>query len=132
MLALLARRGGADRERRGFAPLLLLDDVLSELDPDRRRILAERVLGRGPDAGHRDARRRPFPLEPALSARGLAGGREGGVIDRVGDAVARELGPVRPDAGIARFVESWPEAVGTEIAPRTPGPRGSRATGRCT
>ena len=31
-------------ERRGVPPLLLLDDVLSELDSDRRRILAERVL----------------------------------------------------------------------------------------
>ena len=28
-------------------PLLLLDDVLSELDPDRRRILAERIARRG-------------------------------------------------------------------------------------
>jgi recombinational DNA repair ATPase RecF len=28
-------------------PLLLLDDVLSELDPQRRRILAERVRGAG-------------------------------------------------------------------------------------
>jgi DNA replication and repair protein RecF len=33
--------------RRGFAPLLLLDDVLSELDPNRRRALAERVQGAG-------------------------------------------------------------------------------------
>ena len=29
------------------APLLLLDDVLSELDPDRRRVLAERISGMG-------------------------------------------------------------------------------------
>ena len=28
-------------------PLLLLDDVLSELDPARRRLLAERVRGAG-------------------------------------------------------------------------------------
>ncbi len=32
---------------RGRAPLLLLDDVLSELDPGRRRVLAERVATRG-------------------------------------------------------------------------------------
>jgi hypothetical protein len=38
------------------------------------------------------------------------------VIDRVGNAVARELGRFGPTTGIARFVESWPEAVGTEIA----------------
>jgi DNA replication and repair protein RecF len=35
---LLARRGAAP-------PLLLLDDVLSELDPERRRILVERLRG---------------------------------------------------------------------------------------
>jgi DNA replication and repair protein RecF len=33
--------------RRGFPPLLLLDDVLSELDPERRAVLAERVRGFG-------------------------------------------------------------------------------------
>ena len=34
-------------ERRGFPPLLLLDDVLSELDPERRRILADRLRTSG-------------------------------------------------------------------------------------
>ena len=34
-------------DRRGVPPLLLLDDVLSELDPGRRRTLAERIRGRG-------------------------------------------------------------------------------------
>jgi DNA replication and repair protein RecF len=33
--------------RRGVPPLLLLDDVLSELDPERRRILAARVAAAG-------------------------------------------------------------------------------------
>src|SRR5205807_8845020 len=33
--------------RRGVSPLLLLDDVLSELDPDRRRILAARLADYG-------------------------------------------------------------------------------------
>ena len=37
----------AEAELLPAPPLLLLDDVLSELDPDRRRILAERVAGRG-------------------------------------------------------------------------------------
>ena len=44
MLALLLAEAELILERRGVPPLLLLDDVLSELDPDRRRILAERVL----------------------------------------------------------------------------------------
>ena len=47
VLALLLAEATLIAERRGFAPLLLLDDVLSELDPDRRRVLAERVLGTG-------------------------------------------------------------------------------------
>jgi DNA replication and repair protein RecF len=47
VLALLLTEADLIAERRGFPPLLLLDDVLSELDPDRRRALAGRVLGRG-------------------------------------------------------------------------------------
>jgi DNA replication and repair protein RecF len=47
VLALLLAEAELIAERRGFAPLLLLDDVLSELDRNRRRILAERVLGTG-------------------------------------------------------------------------------------
>jgi DNA replication and repair protein RecF len=43
VLALLLAEAELVREGRGFPPLLLLDDVLSELDPDRRRILAERL-----------------------------------------------------------------------------------------
>jgi DNA replication and repair protein RecF len=47
VLALLLSEAELIAERRGFPPLLLLDDVLSELDPDRRRMLAERVSGSG-------------------------------------------------------------------------------------
>jgi DNA replication and repair protein RecF len=47
VLALLLAEAELITERRGFAPLLLLDDVLSELDPTRRRVLAERVQGGG-------------------------------------------------------------------------------------
>jgi DNA replication and repair protein RecF len=43
VLALLLAEAELVQERRGFAPLLLLDDVLSELDPERRRILAGRL-----------------------------------------------------------------------------------------
>jgi DNA replication and repair protein RecF len=46
------------------APLLLLDDVLSELDPGRRRVLAEHVSGMGQTvitATHASS----LPLEPA-------------------------------------------------------------------
>jgi DNA replication and repair protein RecF len=47
VLALLLAEAELIAERRGFAPLLLLDDVLSELDPDRRRVLASRVVEGG-------------------------------------------------------------------------------------
>jgi DNA replication and repair protein RecF len=47
MLALLLAEAELITARRGIPPLLLLDDVLSELDPDRRRILAARVSGAG-------------------------------------------------------------------------------------
>jgi DNA replication and repair protein RecF len=47
VLALLLAEGEAIVERLGEPPLLLLDDVLSELDPARRRILAERLAATG-------------------------------------------------------------------------------------
>ena len=47
VLALLLAEAELIAKRRGFPPLLLLDDVLSELDPNRRRVLAERVQGSG-------------------------------------------------------------------------------------
>jgi DNA replication and repair protein RecF len=47
VLSLLLAEADLLFERSGTPPLLLLDDVLSELDPDRRRILAERIASRG-------------------------------------------------------------------------------------
>ena len=47
VLALLLAEAELISARRGYAPLLLLDDVLSELDPERRRALAERVASTG-------------------------------------------------------------------------------------
>jgi DNA replication and repair protein RecF len=43
VLSLLLAEAGVMAERRGFPPLLLLDDVLSELDGDRRRVLVDQV-----------------------------------------------------------------------------------------
>jgi DNA replication and repair protein RecF len=47
VLSLLLAEAELIAERRGAPPLLLLDDVLSELDPERRRILATRIGGSG-------------------------------------------------------------------------------------
>jgi DNA replication and repair protein RecF len=51
-------------ERRGYAPLLLLDDVLSELDPARRLALAERVQEAGQTLVTA-TQASSLPLEPA-------------------------------------------------------------------
>jgi DNA replication and repair protein RecF len=47
VLALLLAEAALIEERRGEAPLLLLDDVLSELDPGRRRVLTDQLSARG-------------------------------------------------------------------------------------
>jgi len=47
VLALLLGEAAVLADRRGTPPLLLLDDVLSELDPERRRALAGLLGGRG-------------------------------------------------------------------------------------
>jgi DNA replication and repair protein RecF len=47
LLALLLAEAETIADRTGVPPLLLLDDVLSELDPERRRILATRVRSAG-------------------------------------------------------------------------------------
>jgi DNA replication and repair protein RecF len=65
VLALLLAEAELIAERRGFRPLLLLDDVLSELDPGRRRVLAERVSGRGQTL-ITATQASSLPLEPAL------------------------------------------------------------------
>ena len=64
VLALLLAEAELVSERRGFPPLLLLDDVLSELDRDRRRTLLARLPAGGQTvitATEADA----LPAEPA-------------------------------------------------------------------
>jgi DNA replication and repair protein RecF len=64
VLALLLAEAQLLGDRAEDPPLLLLDDVLSELDPVRRRVLAEQIQGRGQTlvtATTADA----LPMEPA-------------------------------------------------------------------
>jgi DNA replication and repair protein RecF len=63
VLALLLGEAELLAQRRGAAPLLLLDDVLSELDPARRRILADRLRVSG-QALVTSASRSALPGEP--------------------------------------------------------------------
>jgi DNA replication and repair protein RecF len=64
VLALLLAEAELLEERRGVWPLLLLDDVLSELDPERRRILVDRLRATG-QALVTSASRNALPGEPA-------------------------------------------------------------------
>jgi DNA replication and repair protein RecF len=64
VLALLLGEAELLEERRGTRPLLLLDDVLSELDSDRRRTLAERLRAGGQTLVT-SASRGALPGEPA-------------------------------------------------------------------
>jgi DNA replication and repair protein RecF len=64
VLALLLGEAELLEERRGTRPLLLLDDVLSELDSNRRQILADRVRSSG-QALVTSASRSALPGEPA-------------------------------------------------------------------
>ena len=64
VLALLLAEAELITDRRGFAPLLLLDDVLSELDPVRRLALAERIRGAGQTL-ITATQASSLPLEPA-------------------------------------------------------------------
>jgi DNA replication and repair protein RecF len=66
----------AEAELLPSPPLLLLDDVLSELDPGRREVLAARVAGMGQTmitATHRSA----LPVEPAQIVEVEAGSARG-------------------------------------------------------
>ncbi len=64
VLALLLGEAELLEERRGVRPLLLLDDVLSELDPGRRRVLADRLRVSG-QALVTSASANALPGEPA-------------------------------------------------------------------
>jgi DNA replication and repair protein RecF len=64
VLALLLGEAELLEEWRGVRPLLLLDDVLSELDPERRRILADRLRASG-QALVTSASANALPGEPA-------------------------------------------------------------------
>ncbi len=66
VLALVLSEASAVRERAGRPPLVLLDDVLSELDGERRRSLAE-MVSRGGQTVVTATSAAAFPSEPAQS-----------------------------------------------------------------
>jgi DNA replication and repair protein RecF len=64
VLALLLAEAQLLAARRDVQPLLLLDDVLSELDPSRRRVLADLVAGMG-QTFVTATQRSALPVDPA-------------------------------------------------------------------
>ena len=65
VLSLLLAEAGVIAAERGAPPLLLLDDVLSELDPSRRRALAGRIAAGGQTLVTATTAA-ALPVEPAL------------------------------------------------------------------
>jgi len=72
VLALVLSEAAAVGERAGKPPLVLLDDVLSELDGERRRSLAE-MISRGGQTVVTATSAEAFPTEPAQSLTVLPG-----------------------------------------------------------
>ena len=66
VLALVLAESRAIEEREGVRPLVLLDDVLSELDDDRRHALAE-LIATGGQTVVTATSEAALPAEPALS-----------------------------------------------------------------
>ena len=100
-----------------MAPLLLLDDALSELDESRRRTLSERIGAMGQTivtATGSEA----LPLAPAQLLRVTPGHVERGLMERLDGALRGALrGAGVPDAGaLADVTRLWPAVVGDAIA----------------
>ena len=80
VLALLLAEGECIAEQRSVPPLLLLDDVLSELDSERRAVLARRLAGRGQTLVTATAAS-ALPSRPDQLVRVTADGRGSTVVD---------------------------------------------------
>ena len=122
LLALLFAERDALLEARRVAPLLLLDDVMSELDPGRRERLVERLQGGGQalitaaDEESLPARRDGQRPTDALARSAAGGGR---VTRRRAPRPAASRAPRRPSNG-PRHRRGWRRS-------RRPGPRRSAA-----
>ena len=111
LLSLLLSERDAMADAHGELPVLLLDDVMSELDPARRRSLLGPARVDGPDADH-------------------DGGRGGPVAGPRHDGASR---PARGDGGLTRAPRPLAEvlpALRSRLAPVTASGRRSDPVGR--
>ncbi len=122
---LLAERALLAGER-GHTPLMLLDDVMSELDAERRRLLAEELSVR---RAERDRDDRPRPRARRERCLGHAAshlhrddpaGGDGGMSRyaprAISTALAELTSALAPATTLARVQEVWETAAGPAIA----------------
>ncbi len=133
LLALLFAEREALRRARRTLPLMLLDDVMSELDPERRRRLVEAISAGGQvlitatEAEHVPAARRSADVRESRSARARSSRwrreRASAVADRrpLGDSLARVLAESAPRTLLAEVQAAWPRPAGRR-SPRAPSP----------
>ena len=126
-------RPSSSTDRGDVPPLLLLDDALSELDGDRRRVLSAR-LGAAGQTLVTATGAEALPLAPAQLLVVLAGEVAARLMERLDGTLRRALRSAGvPDAGVARRGDAG--VARRRRDQRSPPPRGrsaSRATGRCT
>ncbi|MGZ5333913.1 MAG: DNA replication/repair protein RecF [Solirubrobacterales bacterium] len=96
LLALLFAEREALLDARRPAPVMLLDDVMSELDPTRRALLVEALAGAAP-AVITATEREHVPAAPGLRPIAVRDGRTTALA--AGDAAAREPGDEERAAG---------------------------------
>ena len=131
LLALLFAEREALLDARRVTPLLLLDDVMSELDPGRRELLVARLAAGGQtlitaadeeSLPARGARVDGADAEPGRGRRRLGRRRGGGGMTRrraprqAAEAfrVARDL--AAPKTGLAAVQAAWTTALGERLA----------------
>ena len=140
LLALLFAERELLAERRGRAPLMLLDDVMSELDADRRELLGGAAARRRPGARHRHrAQPRAGRREhsPSRSRPGRIHGPErgaGGMRRLAPRSLGarprrRARGRARRPTLLARVQALWPEVAGAALAAATAPVGGARGRG---
>ncbi len=125
LLTLLIAEREALSAERGQAPLLLLDDVMSELDPDRRSALIARVTRDG-QCVVTTADREHVPVAdgvPVLvlevddaSVRRGGGGLRRSAPRSASHAVRALTERVAPATGLAAVQRVWDDAVGAALA----------------
>ena len=130
LLALLLAERDVLADERGAPPLLLLDDVMSELDSGRRGLLAERLGARGQalvtttDLGHVPGSDTPDVTRLRVvegtvhdEDEGIARGMRHRRAPRpLAGAVGTLAESLRPATGLASVQAVWEDAVGPAIA----------------